>query len=796
MDRKNQYAEVILSLESLELDHPFDYRIPHDMADAVSLGCLVLVPFQSRLATGYVVRVKTNTAIDQNQLKNIQQVVSGAPVFSRHTLNLIYWMSFYYVQPLGSVIKLFVPPGGNIRTEKIWVWRQKKEYDLPLPLSDKQIQKNPELRERLQTLKKEGVVKTAYRLLKPRAALKYEQVVRLNPQMASAVDGPMIPKKAYAQKKIVDFVHNKGPCLQKEVLHQTKTSRGSLQSLLDKKILLTSKKRIERGFQYDYDGPKQKKLTPTHAQKICLQKISEGLSSQKFCAFLIEGVAGSGKTKVYMDICRKVMQKGKRALVLTPEISLTPQLYSRFYQQFHQDVCVYHSNMGTAERYERWLGIAENRYQVVIGTRSAVFSPLKDLGIIILDEEHDPSYKENAKVRYNTGDVALRLAKILDIPVVFGSATPSVSLKYKAETQQHFQLLKMPQKATDCPGIKKEAVHLGGLDTFKQSPIISNRLHAAIQEEIDKKNKVIIFLNKRGYSHFVICGSCGNVPKCSACNLSFTYHIGPNMLRCHHCGRESAFSKTCKKCGQAHILLKGTGIQRVEKQLNMRFQVPVIRMDSDTTVKKKSHQNILNRFMSLSPSILLGTQMIAKGLDIGDVTLVGIINSDSMLELPDYHMYERTYQLICQVAGRAGRQNKPGRVLVQTYNPKHAVIQCFLEGNYQKFYHQELQNRKELSYPPYTNIINIIVSGIHEENVKKDCHTLFGHLQKITKSGDRLLGPAPCPFYRINRYYRWHVIIKTKTVYRILARLKKTIKNFGKQEQNKVIIDVDPSWIL
>ncbi|MGM0364939.1 MAG: replication restart helicase PriA [Actinomycetota bacterium] len=799
MNKKNLYAEVILSLESLELDHPFDYLIPEKLVKEVSTGSIVLVPFRSRQETGYVVRVKTATRIAPRQIKEIKQIVIGTPIFNQDRLKLIYWMSFYYMQPLGSVARLFLPPGGKIKTERAWVPVKEDaagHLDLTFPLRVSKAEKNPGLKLKLDSLEKKGHIRCVYVLTKPGAKLRYEDIIHINHKRLEELKSGINWKKNAAQKRIIEYLQKQGPCPRRKVLKESKSSYGSLRPLVDKSILVIKKERLKRSFRYE-SLEEEEEFTPNPYQEKCLKKIIDKIDREKFGAFLIEGIAGSGKTKVYIDACREVLKKGKRALVLTPEISLTPQLFGRFEKEFKGEVSIYHSNMGIAERYENWIEIGQGSYKVVIGTRSAVFTPIKDLGIIILDEEHDPSYKENSKVRYNTQDVALRLGKILNIPVVFGSATPSVCSRYKSEHDSDFELLKIPVKASPSPDAQKEAIDLRKLDSFKQSSVISNRLHAAIKEEIDRKNKVIIFLNKRGYSNFVICNSCGNVPKCPACNLSFKYHIGPNLLRCHHCGREMAFSKKCIKCGKDNIVLKGTGIQRVERQLNLRFEdVPVIRMDSDVTTSRKSHQKILNQFISCSPAILLGTQMIAKGLDIGDVTLVGIINADSMLELPDYHMYERAYQLICQVAGRAGRKDKKGRVLIQTYNPQHEVIRCFLKESYESFYAMELDNRKELSYPPYSNIINIIVSGTREEKVKQDCQKFFTEAGKIIKIDDSLLGPAPSPFYRINRYYRWHVIIKTGHINRTIARLNKLIKSFRKDEGNKLIVDVDPAWIL
>ncbi|MBC7334580.1 MAG: primosomal protein N', partial [Actinobacteria bacterium] len=409
--------------------------------------------------------------------------------------------------------------------------------------------------------------------------------------------------------------------------------------------------------------------------------------------------------------------------------------------------------------------ILEENADIVIGTRSALFTPITNLGIIILDEEHDQSYKESSMVRYNTQDVALRFGKILKVPVVLGSATPSVVNRYKAENRDDFTLLTVPVKACGSSLVHKEVVDLKSIDRFRDDPIVTRRLFRAINEEIRNNNRVIIFVNRRGYSNFVVCRDCGYVPRCKNCNLSYNFHRDGLKLVCHHCNKEEDFTGKCFKCGSSNVLLQGTGIQRVESRLKMYFKnIPVLRMDSDVTVKKKSHEEILKKFISLRPSILVGTQMIAKGLDIEDVTLVGIINCDSMLALPDFHMNERVYQLISQVSGRTGRRNKEGRVIVQTFNPDSEVIKNFMDGDYKKFYELELKNRSELLYPPFSNLVNIVISGRDEEKVKKDAMIIHLKLGNLVDSEDVILGPAPCPFPKINLFYRWHILIKTMKI--------------------------------
>ncbi len=453
--------------------------------------------------------------------------------------------------------------------------------------------------------------------------------------------------------------------------------------------------------------------------------------------------------------------------------------------------------MNVAERYERWLDIWDGRFDIVIGTRSSIFTPLNNLGMIIIDEEHDPSYKEGTGVRYNTGDVAIKMGELLNVPVVMGSATPGIVTRYKAETEENFTLVKIPVKAQSSIPLETRMIDLRNIDKRKEDTIITGELFTEIKSELVKGNKVIIFLNRRGYSNFVICSKCGNVPKCPACDLPYNYHRDTGKLVCHHCGREKVYTGKCDKCGSNSMVLYGTGIQKVQSKLEERFKgVPVLRMDSDVTVKKKSHQEILNKFISPGGAILLGTQMIAKGLDIEDVTLVGVINSDSMMGLPDYHMNERVYQLITQVSGRAGRKSKKGKVIIQTYNPESMVMKNVLKNDYESFYKQELENRRELKYPPFSDLVNIIISGKSEEKVKKDIIELASRMKEAVGEGSYMLGPAQAPFSRINKFYRWHLMIKAEDWDTLNDRISEILKGFKKSNENKIIIDINPVWIL
>ncbi len=754
MVRNNKYAEVYIDIKTFDIDHAFDYRIPAHLFQDINIGKVVRVPFRNRIEIGYIVRTKDKSELEDKEIKDIASLVDVKPVFDSQKLELINWISHYYIQPIGSVIQFFLPPGG-----------------------------------------KSGRLAGGSAI-----KFKFKDHITLNEAVYKKIKDKINWGKNYSQKKVVDYLILRGEVSKEKLMKDTGSGNASIASLAERNIISVIKKRQKRDFRYDYETdktPEKKNIVLNPYQKKALLSIEDAINKKVFHKFLIEGVTGSGKTDIYIAACKKVLDYGKKALILTPEISLTPQLFSRFESEFGSRVCVYHSNMNDAERYERWLDIWNGEFDIVIGTRSSIFTPLDMVGIIILDEEHDPSYKEGTRVRYNTQDVAIKLGELLGIPVVMGSATPDLVTRYRAEIEDDFTLLRVPVKAQSTDFPETEVIDLKKTDRLREDPIITGRLFTAIREELDKNNKVIIFLNRRGYSNFVICNKCGNVPRCPACDLSYSYHSDPGKLVCHHCGREQDYDRKCPVCGAENIFLYGTGIQKVQSKLQMRFKdTPVLRMDSDVTVKKKSHQEILKKFISPGGSILIGTQMIAKGLDIEDVTLVGIINCDSMLGLPDYHMNERVYQLITQVSGRAGRKKKKGRVIIQTYNPESSIIENILANDYESFYRQELENRKELEYPPFSNLINIIISGKDENKVKKDAGEFFNRVSEAAGDCCRILGPAPAPFSKINLFYRWHIIIKSGNMDFINEALAEILKRFKKSSENKIIIDVDPVWIL
>jgi primosomal protein N' (replication factor Y) len=819
-----KFAEVYLKSRASEINLPFDYLIPDNLLNDIKIGSLVIVPFGKREEIGFVSKIKNKSFIKDSygkEIKEIKGILFSKPFFDLNRLKLAYWLSFYYISSMGNVLKLFMPPGYNYKINRFIFFNSDKlqnlfdkfplfiqlnpegkylENDLIKIISEKEKITESKAKNIISKLEKENYITIKYVLSELKIKPKLIDIYKLNMENFLKLND-FSDIKNVSQKNIINYLQTAIEASKEEIFRNTGATQYSLNTLINKKIVIKEKKELKRNFNYDNyfkESDFNNNLKLNSYQENCVNKITNFIGSNINHNFLIEGVTGSGKTEVYIRCVKDALKKNKSALILTPEISLTPQLYSNFKNVFKEGLAVYHSGMSENERFEKWMDIFEGKINIVIGTRSAIFTPIKNLGIIIVDEQHDVSYKENFGLRYNAIDTVIRLGKILKIPVVFGSATPSLSLKYKLSKDKNSTILNMPQKINDDIKTVKQIIDLKKIDKFKEDEIITNELFNNIKNVIDKNEKVIIFINRRGYSNFIICNDCGFIPKCSNCDLPYTFHKNERKLKCHHCGSEEKFSDICPSCHSKRITLYGTGIQKVESKIKQRFpNISVIRMDSDVTAKKKSHEKILNKFISQNPSILIGTQMISKGLDIKNVSLVGVINIDSMFALPDYHINERVFSLLTQVSGRTGRSNNHGKVIVQTFKPESIIIKNFINESYEDFYNKELLNRKELNYPPFTNLINIIISDKIEENAKNEIYKFYNELIKIINNNtDKILGPSPAPFIKLNQYYRWHILIKTFKINNFISRFTKLLRIIKINKNCRFIIDIDPEWIL
>lgn len=587
------------------------------------------------------------------------------------------------------------------------------------------------------------------------------------------------------QMEIINLFNSRDKILRQELVS---ISSSSVNTLLKKGVLIEEKSEHYR-LKYSDNNSVIYKLTSD--QESVVSEVINNSSS----TYLLHGVTGSGKTEVYMAIIEHYLSLGKTCIVLVPEISLTPQMVSRFQNRFGDKIAAIHSALSDGEKYDEWRRIYRGEASIVIGARSAIFAPLKNIGVIIIDEEHSDSYKQSdPNPRYSAKDIALIRAKYHDCSVIFGSATPSLEAMARAN-KGVYKLLSLPNRVNgkSLPKVKIIDMNMG---IRSSKGHFSLELLDAINKRIVNNEQVILLLNRRGYSSFVTCRSCGYTYKCPNCDITLTYHKSSNTLRCHYCGYGSGVSDTCPSCKEKSLNNLGVGTQKIEEEIN-KYVVgaKVLRMDYDTTSRKGMHEKMINSFKNQEYNILLGTQMVAKGLDFSNVTLVGVINADTSLNIPDFRSSENTFSLLSQVAGRSGRSEKEGEVFIQTYNPDHYAISLASKHDYLAFYNEEMKIRKQLKYPPYCFICNIRISG-------KDALYIYEESCKIKRSLDRnlnnviLLGPSTCSLYKINNIFRYNIIIKYRSDEGLYEVLEKIIEHYKSNNKIKIDIDFNPSQMM
>ncbi len=811
----------------------FTYHIPPQFLELVKKGSIVLVPFGKKKLSGIVIEIADSSAV--KNLKPIYDVIEQN-LFSEELLKLAQWLSEYYCTPLGETLRIFLPQGVIQKSKKIvtllynplneifsqfsFSTQEKKIVQIlqkHSPLSITQLQQQTKvvnIYSVIDSLHKKEIIKIEEQIKKTK--IKTEKYLRKK-------DFPEeISLKGKSQQRLfARILELNEPYPVKKILKETKTTLSSLKSLAEKNIIEIIEKEVSRIAQFDIDEHTAQMLNiqlNEHQQK-AVEKIQETLHTNKHHTFLLHGITGSGKTQVYIEAIRSTLQQNKTAIVLVPEISLTPQTVKRFALHFGNDVVVMHSRMSVGERYDVWRSVQNGKCKIVIGPRSALFAPLKDLGLIVVDEEHESSYKQfDATPRYNARDAAIVRGTFANAVVVLGSATPSIET-YHNTLNNKFTLLELPERidTAQLPSIAivnmidenkkrfvmmKERAKEIGADAFKEkkSNNISTLLENKIRERLEKKEGVIILQNRRGFAPFLECKECGFVERCERCDVTLTYHLTKKHLRCHYCGIVKQVPDICPKCRGISLKLHGFGTQRVEQNLAALFpSAKIIRMDMDTTTRKGSHEKLLQQFGNKEADILLGTQMVAKGLDFPHVTLVGVISADTQMMLPDFRSAERTFQLLTQVAGRAGRSTLRGEVVIQTQQPTHYALRHILHHNFKDFFDEELVHRKEVLYPPFVRVALIECKGENEKKVQQIAESFSSHLKKFLPP-HTILGPTPAVIPKIKNYYRWHIMVKSEGEKdKNGAFMRNVIFRTAQQKEftnQHVIIDIDPQGMM
>ena len=739
-------AQVILNNKEQNIDRVFDYAVPEALKHNMSVGMRVSVPFGrgNRNVDGIVVGISEKSQFEK--LKYIGSIYGNEPVCSPWILELCLWISKKYFCSLYQAIRLATPPG------------------MTLGVKAKSI--------KVATLK-----------LGREAALGIAQSLR--------------EKGAVAQARVLEALLMSDSVPYAKLVREKGGTYDAIRALCDKGYIETTTEQIERT-AYDQDKyERTKAYTPTPEQKKIIEHLYDSIDNAKCEKILLRGVTGSGKTEVFLQAIEKVIKMGKNAIMLVPEISLTPQMVQRFVSRFGNSVAVIHSALSDGERFDQWNKIKNGEVKVVVGARSAIFAPFRNIGIIILDEEHENSYKSETSPRYHAIDVAQKRAEMEGSVLLLASATPSVAEFYRAKNGE-YTLLEMTKRYNEGAMPRVEIVDMRGelFENKNRSPI-SLKLQQEIQKNLELKQKTILFLNRRGYSTFISCRECGEVINCPDCSIALTYHKGKDLLSCHYCGYTQKNVTECPSCGSEYVRYFGTGTQKIEEELLKLFpQAKVLRMDTDTTSKKGGHEKILEEFAEGGADILLGTQMVTKGLDFHQVTLVGVLAADTSLAVDDFRANERGFSLFTQVCGRAGRGNVPGRALVQTYQPLNSTIKFAREHDYIAFYENEIIQRKRLNYPPFCDIIYIMVTGEDEENVKDVAGEIGKLIDKEMKHDENIfskVGPAPAPIAKIKNNYRYRMLLKCKDSEKAQDLLDTIYKNHesGRSEVH-LVIDINP----
>ena len=723
------YAEVIINSEALEIDRPFTYKVPEEFNNEIKIGQIVKVPFGKGNKTSEGFIL--NLKNDDNikfKIKNIAAILVKDPVIDEDDINLIEFLREKTLCKYIDAFRLLIPVG----------------------------------------------------IMKGAKAKKKKVIVLKNEDLSNI-------KNPDGYKKIVEFFKtNSGKYTKSELINEHSISQYKLNKLIENEVLSIEEESVFRYNDRVYNKDSAKTLTMEQENII-----SEYINSDDKM-FLLKGVTGSGKTEVYMKLVERVLLEGKSAIILVPEIALTPQMIERFKGRFGVNVALFHSKLSDGERFDEWFRVKEGKAKVIVGARSAIFLPAKNLGLIIIDEEHENTYKSEQNPKYQTKEVAEYLSELKGCKVILGSATPSIETYYRALTGE-MKLLELNSRVDNKAMPPMKVIDMRNELKGGNKSLFSRELFIAIQERLKRKEQIILFLNRRGFSTFVSCRSCGYVFKCDECDISMTYHKN-GLLICHYCGKTKREPRECPKCHSKYVKFFGAGTQRVEEEVKKYFNnVRILRMDVDTTRDKHSYERIYNTFKNGEADILIGTQMVSKGLDFKNVTLVGILAADMSINIPDYRAAERTFQIITQVAGRAGRGDKQGEVLIQTYTPQHYSLQYAVNYDYEGFYEKEFTVRAMMKYPPFGKLLLINGTSKKEELLKNFMHKITMMIKPLVESclDIEILGPIPCMISKVKENYRWQIVIKGEFDSYFSKNIKEILYDENKNVYNDIRISMD-----
>ncbi len=820
------FAQVVFPLP---FRNAFTYSVPGESAAMLQIGVRVVAPFGNRTLTGFVIGFSEKVELNE-KIKPLSDILDSIPLFSKNDLKFYEWLADYYLCSLGEALKLAVPYGLDIESKRkiisdvnicselyskeknksslkgkiLKVLAEKDEISIS---SLQKVVKKKSIYSALQSLEKAGALSILTELAEAKVRIKTANFVKLSKPLSDIYDHiPEIESRSPKQVAILLELISKKNKLESlaKLLKKTETAKSSVDSLVKKGLVEIFEKEVERKYKEEYEEPFQN-FELTEKQKSIIAEVSPSIKNGDFQTFLLHGATGSGKTQVYIELVKIALASNKTALILVPEISLTPQMTSRLFNNFGDTITVIHSRMSIGERYDSWRRILNKKSKVVLGARSALFAPLSKIGLIVVDEEHDASYKQSDMIpKYNARDSAIVLGKIKNCPVLLGSATPSIESMYNSLNGK-YDLLSLPDRIDNAKLPKIELVNvIVERKKKRMENVFSKTLLDRIEDRLNKKEGTIILQNRRGFSTQLFCDDCGEIEICTNCSVPMVYHINKNLLQCHYCGFTKDVPKVCSNCGSHSVKYFGTGTERVEDEILFYFpNAKVKRVDSDTVSRKSSLSKMLLEFSRGEIDILVGTQMVSKGLDFSRVTLVGVISAETSLWIPDFRADERTFQILTQVAGRAGRSQIEGEVIIQTQNEKHFALQKVLMNDYDGFYQKEIVDREKMGYPPFTRICLVETK---DEDESKARGALLDYYRELLlyKKYLKITPPSPAILSKLKGSYRYHLLIKSsketdpggKVLQKALFSSFAEFNRKSRYRNIRLFFDVDPQSVV
>ena len=802
----------------------FIYRLPSALRSIAQPGSRIAVPFGRKLVTGYIValhaELRSGTSLKEENIKEACEILDLVPLVTAEILELTRWVSEYYLAPWGEVLKAALPPGVSPRVEQLLTITEAGRAELNHSAAD-----NESLKRRLlefvnnvdtialssvvDKLKSGEVTKVAHALAREgflnieqqsgtdSVRAKYERRVRLLPTVR---DPENAAKISDAQQRVIEALRNEQSLRFADLLARAQVGPSPVMTLAKRKLVEIFEQQFRRDPLSSSPATAVTDYVLTEDQERVIAEIDRSLNSHTYSPFLLHGVTGSGKTEVYIRAMRVALKLGRSALMLVPEIALTPVFSRRLRMHFGEQVAIFHSSLSKGERFDEWTRVRNGTARIVIGTRSAVFVPIQNLGLIIVDEEHESTYRQQDSPHYNARDTAIVRAQKQSAVVVLGSATPSLESFHNASTGK-YQYLQLPNRLGDRPLAVAEIIDMRAAFARHDRPaIFSDELLQAIDDTHRRGEQSIILLNRRGYSSFVLCRSCGESIQCPNCDVTLTYHRSERVIICHYCNHREAAPAKCPSCGGKYIYYVGEGTQQIEEKLRTLFpSIRIARIDRDTTSRRHAFEKSLLDFSEGKIDMLVGTQILAKGHDFPNVTLVGVVSVDAGLALPDFRAAERTFQLLTQVAGRAGRGDLAGKVLIQTYHPYHYALQHASSQDYAGFYEEEIRHRQNHSYPPFVALASLLVHGAKLDQVRSDALQLRKELDVANPDRIvRVLGPAPAALARLKNEFRMQLLIKGRKRQQLRDVIDVALKAVANNGVNlrSVNVEIDPVSIM